>query len=324
MPEQTYLQAVRDAIAEEMRRDETVVLFGEDVEVGYVFRVTKGLVEEFGPLRVRDTPISELAIAGAAVGAAMTGLRPVPEIQFVDFTTLAMDQIVNQAAKLRYMTGGQARVAMTLRAPVGPLANYAAQHSQSFHAFFCNVPGLVVAMPTTPADVKGLLKASIRSDDPVIFLEHKALYGMRGEVPEGEHLVPLGVAEVKRAGRDVTVVATGKLVHESLRAAEDLAREGIELEVVDPRTLYPLDTETILESVRRTGRLVIADEAPKMCGYAAEIAALAAEEALEYLTAPVKRVALAHAPMPCAPPLEEYVLVGAREIAQAAREAVAG
>jgi pyruvate dehydrogenase E1 component beta subunit len=317
VPILTFAEAIREALAEEMRRDSTIVMFGEDIESAYVFGVTKGLVEEFGSARVRDTPMSELAIIGVGVGAALTGSRPVPEIQFVDFMALAMDQLVNQAAKIRYMTGGQAKVPMVVRSPVGHLGNYAAQHSQSFHAWFCHTPGLQVVMPSTAADAKGLLKTALRNDSPVVFLEHKKLYQVKGEVPEGDLTIPFGQADIKRVGSDVTVVATGWLVIQAMEAAERFAARGVSVEVVDPRTLVPLDRAAIVASVKKTGRLVVADQAPRTCGFAAEISALAAEECLEYLNASVRRVTLPDVPMPFAKPMEDFVIPTADTIERA-------
>src|SRR5919201_1196276 len=281
----TYAEALNEALREEMRRDPAVFVMGEDVAVwggGGVFGVTKGLVDEFGPERVRDTPISEEAIAAVAVGAAATGSRPVAEIMYVDFIGLAMEPIVNQAAKLRYMFGGKAKVPLVIRAQEGAGRGNAAQHSQSLEAWFCHIPGLKVVTPSTPADAKGLLKSAIRDDNPVIFLEHKALYQTRGMVPAEEYLVPLGVAEVKRPGRHVTVVGLHTMVHKALSVAEKLAGEGIEVEVVDPRTLVPLDVETIVRSVRRTHRLVVAHEAVDRGGVANWNAMEGQEGALDY------------------------------------------
>src|SRR5207249_2348485 len=281
--EMTYAEALNEGLREEMRRDPTVFVFGEDVAVwggGGIFGVTKGLVEEFGPERVRDTPISEEAIAAVAIGAAATGSRPVAEIMYVDFIALAMEPIVNQAAKLRYMFGGKARVPMVIRAQEGAGRGNAAQHSQSLEAWFCHIPGLKVVTPSTPADAKGLLKTAIRDDNPVIFLEHKVLYFTKGAVPAGtEHYVPLGVADVKRMGKDVTVVGIHTMVGKALQAADQLAEEGIELEVIDPRTLVPLDEQTIIDSVKKTGRLIVSHEAYTRSGYGAEIISRVVEAA---------------------------------------------
>jgi len=317
----TYAEAVREALREEMRRDERVFIMGEDVGVyGGAFGVTRGLVQEFGEERVRDTPISEAAIAGAATGAAVAGMRPVAEIMFMDFTTIAMDQLVNQTAKMRYMFGGKATVAMVLRTPAGSGTGAAAQHSQSLEAIFVHVPGLRVVAPSTPYDAKGLLKAGIRDDNPVIFVEHKLLYKRKQAVPTEEYTVPLGVGDIKREGADATVVATSHMVVRALEAAEQLAGEGIETEVVDPRTLNPLDARMIVNSVKKTGHLVIAHEAPKRCGFGAEIAALVAEgEAFDYLDAPVARLGGVDAPIPYNPRLERAAVPQADDIVRAVK-----
>jgi pyruvate dehydrogenase E1 component beta subunit len=332
----SIVQALRMALIEEMERDPSVFLLGEDIAVfGGAYRVTEGLLARFGESRVRDTPISEAAIVGAAVGAAMTGLRPVVEIQFNDFLACAMDQIVNQAAKMRFMMGGQVTVPLVIRAPVGATGR-AAQHSQSLEAWFMHAPGLKVAFPSTPYDAKGLLKSAIRDDNPVMFFEHKLLYGGSspggkaktavdglGEAfrpaPAGEYVVPFGVADVKRPGRDVTVVATGLMVHKALAAAAALAAEGIEVEVIDPRTLVPLDRAAIVASVRKTGRLVVVSEDVLTCGVASEIAALAAEEALWSLDAPVVRVSVPDTPIPFAPNNEAAVIPQEQTIVRAVR-----
>jgi pyruvate/2-oxoglutarate/acetoin dehydrogenase E1 component len=332
----TVVQALRAALVEEMERDPAVLLLGEDIAVfGGSYRVTEGLLDRFGSERVRDTPISEAAIVGAAIGAAMTGLRPVAEIQFNDFLACAMDQVCNQAAKMRFMMGGQVSVPIVIRAPFGATGR-AAQHSQSLEAWFMHTPGLKVVMPSTPYDAKGLLAAAIRDPDPVLFFEHKLLYG--GSSPGGKaktavdglgdafrpapaapYVLPLGVADVKRPGRDVTVVATGLMVHHALRAAADLAAEGIEVEVIDPRTLVPLDTQTVLESVGRTGRLVVASEDVLACGVTAEIAAIVAERGFWRLDAPVVRVGVPDTPIPFAPACERAVIPTAGTIAAAVR-----
>lgn len=328
MAEKRYGWAINEALKEEMRRDPKVCLLGEDVGLaGGVFGVTRGLLQEFGPDRVKDTPISESALVGLAVGAATLGLRPVVEIMFMDFIGLAMDQIANQAAKIRYMFGGQAKLPLVIRTQCGAGFSAGPQHSQSLEAWFVHVPGLIVAMPATPYDAKGLLKSAIRDDNPVIFIEHKGLYATRGEVPEEEYLVPLGVAEVKREGSEVTVVATSRMVLEALAAAEVLAGRGpfqegrgIALEVVDPRTLSPLDEDTILASVRKTGRLVVAHEAVRVGGFGAEVAALAAEKAFGDLRAPIQRVGALSAPIPFSPPLEKAVVPGRDQIICAVEE----
>jgi len=288
----SYAEAVREALRQAMEEDPTVILLGEDIGTyGGAFGVTDGLLERFGPERVRDTPISEAAITGCSIGAALTGLRPVLEIQFMDFITLCMEQLVLQAAKIRYMFGGRAQVPLVVRTPAGAGTGAAAQHSESLEAWFVHVPGLKVVSPSTPRDAKGLLLASIRDPNPVIFVEHKLLYRTRGDVPEEPYEIPLGRGDVKREGRDVTVVATSGMVPRALAAAERLADEGISVEVVDPRTLRPLDTDTIIQSVQKTGRVVIVYEGVKTLGVGAEIAALIAEsDALYYLQAPVVRL----------------------------------
>src|SRR5207249_7467006 len=309
--EMTYAEALNEGLREEMRRDPTVFVFGEDVAVwggGGIFGVTKGLVEEFGPERVRDTPISEEAIAAVAIGAAATGSRPVAEIMYVDFIGLAMEPIVNQAAKLRYMFGGKAKVPMVLRAQEGAGRGNAAQHSQSLEAWFCHIPGLKVVTPSTPADAKGLLKAAIRDDNPVVFIESEVMYALKGDVPAGEHVVPLGVADVKRPGRDVTLVAWSKMVHTALKAADVLAGEGIEAEVLDLRTLRPLDERAVLASVARTHRCVVVQEGWPFAGVAAEVIALVAREGFDDLDAPPERVTNLDVPMPYARNLENVVL----------------
>ncbi|MBI2563573.1 MAG: alpha-ketoacid dehydrogenase subunit beta [candidate division NC10 bacterium] len=321
----TYKQAIQEALREEMRRDERVFLMGEDIGVyGGAFGVTLGFLEEFGKDRVRDTPISELGIVGAAAGAALLGMRPVVEIMFMDFTTLALDQLANQAAKMRFMFGGKARVPMVLRAPQGAGTGAAAQHSQSLEALFVHFPGLKVAMPSTPADAKGLLKAAIRDDNPVVFIEHKLLYNRKGPVPEGEHVVPLGQADVKRPGRDLTIIAVLGMVPKALAAAETLAGEGIEAEVVDPRSLPPLDEGTILDSARRTGRVLITHEACRTGGVGAEILARIVEGAFDYLDAPVCRLAGRDLPIPYSKELERQVIPQEEDIVREARRLVRG
>ena len=324
MRKMTYKEALREALREEMRRDPTVFLLGEDIGRYWqgAFKVTKGLAEEFGDERVRDTPISESAIIGAAVGAAITGMRPVAEIMFGDLTSLAMDQIANQAAKIHYMFGGQAKVPLVIRTPFGAGVNIAAHHSQSLEAWFMHVPGLYVAVPSTPYDAKGLLKTAIRGNNPVFFCEHKLLYPLEGEVPQEEYTVPFGVADVKREGSDVTIVATLYMVHKALNAAEELEVEGISVEVVDPRTLVPLDKQTIIDSVKKTGRLVVVSEDCKTAGVSAEIAAVVAEEAIDYLDAPIKRVAEPDTPIPFSPPLEQYVIPSEKTIMKAVKEII--
>lgn len=307
-----------------MRRDQSVFLLGEDIGRfwGGAFKVTDGLAQEFGDERVRDTPISESAIVGTAVGAAITGMRPVAEIMFGDLTALAMDQIANQAAKIRYMFGGQASCSLVIRTPFGAGVNIASHHSQSLEAWFMHVPGLQVAIPSTPYDAKGLLKTAIRGNNPVFFCEHKLLYPIEGEVPEEEYLIPFGKADIKKQGSDVTIVATSYMVHKALNAAATLEKQGIEAEVVDPRTLTPLDKASIIASVKRTGRLVIVSEDCKTAGVSAEITAIVAEQAIDYLDAPIKRVTATDTPIPFSPPLEQYVIPNEQSIIKAVKEVV--
>ncbi|MGE5483972.1 MAG: alpha-ketoacid dehydrogenase subunit beta [Ignavibacteriales bacterium] len=310
MRELTGAEAIREALREELDRDASVYLIGEDIGVyGGSFGVTLGLIEEFGPERVRETPISEAAIVGTSVGAAILGMRPVAEIMFSDFVALTMDQLVNQAAKMRYMSGGQLQVPMVVRTPCGAGTGAAAQHSQSLEAWYAHVPGLLVAMPSTPYDAKGLLKTAIRNDNPVVFLEHKLLYKLKGPVPEGEYTVPFGKADIKRAGTDVTIVATSMMVHNALGAATDLEKHGVSAEVIDPRTLVPFDRETILESVGKTGRLVIVHEAPERGGFGGEIAAVVAgSDAFHRLKAPIKRICGSDTPIPFSKTLEQHAV----------------
>jgi len=324
MKEITYRDAIREALREEMIRNETVFLLGEDIGRywGGAFKATDKLAEEFGDERVRDTPISESTIIGTAVGAAITGMRPVAEIMFGDLTALAMDQIANQAAKIRYMFGGQAKAPLVIRTPFGAGVNIASHHSQSLEAWFMHTPGLWVAVPSTPYDAKGLLKTAIRGDNPVFFCEHKLLYPTKGMVSEEDFTVPFGKADVKREGDDVTIFATMFMVHKALTAAEQLGKAGISAEVIDPRTLLPLDRTTILSSVKKTGRIVIVSEDCKTAGVSAEIAAVVAEEALDYLDAPIKRVAEPDTPIPFSPPLENFVIPNENRIIKAAKEIV--
>ena len=324
MKEVTVRDALREALREEMQRDNRVFLLGEDIGRywGGAFGVTKGLADEIGDERVRDTPISESAIIGVGVGAAITGMRPVAEIMFGDLTALAMDQICNQAAKIRYMFGGQANVPLVIRTPFGAGVNIASHHSQSLEAWFMHTPGLYVAVPSTPYDAKGLLKTAIRGNDPVFFVEHKLLYPIKGMIPEEDYTVPFGVADVKREGNDVTIFATLIMVHKALAAAEKLNKEGISAEVVDPRTLTPLDKTAIVKSVKKTGRIVIVTEDCKTGGVSAEIAAVVAEEALDYLDAPIKRVAEPDTPIPFSPPLEQFVIPDEKSIIKAVKETV--
>ena len=323
--ELTIGEAVREALAEEMRRDESVIVIGEDVaEAGTPFKVLKGLVDEFGTKRVVDTPISEAGFTGIALGAAMTGLRPVVDIMFGDFLTLVMDQLANQAAKVHYMSGGKLRAPMVVRTTLGATRRSAAQHSQSLHAWVSHVPGLKVALPSTPADAKGLLKTAIRDDGPVVVFEDKMTWQLRGPVPAGEHLVPFGVADVKRPGRDATVVATSSMVHVALEAAAALAEEGVEVEVIDPRTTVPLDHETLVASAIRTGRCLVVDEGHQRYGVTAEIASVIAEGAFYHLDAPVQRLGALDVPVPFSPVLEDQTVPTAAAIAERARALVGG
>ncbi len=315
MRELTYAQAINEALLQNMERDQRVFLMGEDIgKYGGIFQVTAGLLDRFGPDRVMDTPLSEAGFVGAAVGAAMTGMRPVVEVMFIDFTTVCMDMIVNQMAKIHYMFGGRGKVPMVLRTNIGAGRGAAAQHSQSFHAFFVHIPGLMVVTPSCPYDAKGLLNTAIQEENPVLFVEHKKLYATKGPVPEEFYTIPFGRAEIRRRGRDITIVATHEMVNRALRVAEDFSREGVELEIIDPRTLRPLDQETILDSVRKTGRLIVADEGTVTCGIQAEIAALAAEEAVQYLQAPVLRVGSPDTPVPFSPPLEQMYIPDEEDI----------
>lgn len=308
MKEITFAEALREALREEMRRDDRVFIMGLDVELGYTFSVTKDLINEFGRDRVMDTPISEEAIIGAAVGAAMMGMRPVVEILFSDLLTVCMDPLVNQAAKLRYMTAGKLKIPMVVRTPGGKWTNFGAQHSQTLDSWFIHVPGIKVVVPSTPEDAKGLLKTSIRDDNPVLFIEHKHLYRIKGVVPEEECLIPFGKGIVRREGKDVTIVAISNMVHKSMAAAKSLEEDGINVEIIDPRTLNPLDEDLILSSVKKTGHLVIVEEGCKMGGVGAEISAIVAEKAIDYLDSPIVRVAAANVPIPMSPPLENYVI----------------
>ena len=321
MATMTFAQALNNAHKLEMQRDPNIYVAGEDVGVyGGIFGVTGGLLDQFGDKRVRDTPITESAIIGTAVGAAAAGLRPVIELMFVDFIGVALDQLYNQAAKMKYMFGGKAKLPITLRTTCGAGMGAAAQHSQCLEAWFMHIPGLKVVMPSTPYDAKGLLISAIRDDNPVVFLEHKMLYGTQGEVPEESYAIPLGKADVKREGQDITVVATAMMVGRALSAAEKLAGNGISLEVVDPRTLSPLDEETILNSVKKTHRLLIVHEEVKFAGSGAEIAAMAAEKAFDYLDAPIVRVGAPFTPVPFSPPLEQEFIPSEEKIIQAAKK----
>lgn len=323
MPERTgtIRQAINEALQEEMERDASVFVMGEDIGVaGGVFKVTAGLLDRFGAERVRDTPISEAGIVGMAVGAAMTGMRPIVEIMFIDFTTLASDQIVNQAAKLRYMTAGQTKVPLVIRTAMGAGRRAAAQHSQSLHAWYCHIPGLKVVMPSTPADAKGLLKSAIRDDNPVLFLEDKMMYNQEGALPEGEYLVPIGKARIHRQGQDATIICTSSMLYPTLEAAARLADEGIEVEVIDPRTLTPLDEDTLVQSALKTGHVLIVDEGYQSFGVTAEMGARINERAFYYLDAPVRRLGAADVPVPFAPSLEDLTIPSAERIVDIVRE----
>ncbi|MGE5509362.1 MAG: alpha-ketoacid dehydrogenase subunit beta [Chitinophagales bacterium] len=320
MRELTLKAAINEALKEELARDPRVVMLGEDVgPYGGNFKVTEGLWAQFGEDRVLDTPISENGIVGVGLGLAITGMRPVVEVMFSDFTANAMDQLVNQTAKMRYMSGGQVSVPMVVRTTIGGGRSSAAQHSQSLHAWFWHVPGFRVVLPSSPYEAKGLLKTAIRSEDPVMFFEHKMQYNFKGPVPEEEYLISFGQANVCRQGKDVTVIATSFLVQKALTAAEKLQADGIDVEVVDPRTLNPLDLETLAASVRKTNRLVIADEGHRTCGIGAELAALLQHECFDYLDAPIERVATKDTPIPFSPPMEQFVVPGEAEIISAVR-----
>jgi len=320
----TFAQAIKDAHVVEMERDPNIYVAGEDVGVfGGCFGVTAGLLDQFGGKRVKDTPITESAIVGTAVGAASVGLRPIIELMFVDFIGVALDQLYNQAGKMKYMFGGKAKIPMVMRAACGAGIGAAAQHSQCLEALFMHLPGLKVVMPSTPYDAKGLLIEAIRDDNPVVFLEHKMLYAIEGEVPEGDYTISFGQADIKREGKDVTVVATANMVHTALGAAEKLAADGISLEVVDPRTLYPLDGETIIASVKKTHRLVILHEEVKFAGSGAEIAAQVAEEGFDYLDAPILRVAAPFCPVPFSPPLENAYIPSEQKLIDAIKKVMA-
>jgi len=318
----TFAQALNEALDYEMGKDEKVVVMGEDVGLyGGIYGVTAGLYEKYGPERVRDTPIAESGFVGTAVGAAATGLlRPVVELMFIDFLGVTYDQIYNQAAKMRYMFGGKAKIPMVLRTTCGAGFSAAAQHSQSLHALFIHVPGLKVVMPSTPYDAKGLLISAIEDDDPVIFIEHKGLYAVKGPVPEEPYSIPLGEADVKREGKDVTIVATAAMVHKSMEVAKKLAEEGISVEVVDPRSLVPLDVDTILNSIKKTGRLIVVDEGYPRASFATDIAALAASRGFEHLKAPIKIITPPATPVPFSPALENEWIPCTERIENAVRE----
>ncbi|OPZ70661.1 MAG: 2-oxoisovalerate dehydrogenase subunit beta [bacterium ADurb.Bin478] len=321
MPEITFREALNQAMAEEMERDPNVFLMGE--EVGYyqgAYKVSQGLLERFGPKRVIDTPIAELGFAGLGVGAAQVGLRPIIEFMTWNFSILAMDQIVNNAAKLRYMSGGALKIPVVFRGASGAAHQLGAQHSQSLEAWYCNVPGLIVMAPSTPKDAKGMLKSAIRDDNPVIFIESEVAYGYKGEVPEGEHLVPIGVGDVKRPGKDVTIIAWSKMIHVALEAANLLAQEGIEAEVIDPRTLRPLDEQLLLTSIEKTNRCVIVEEGWPYAGVGAEISHRIYQNAFDHLDAPILRVTSEDVPMPYAKNLEQAVIPSAPKVVAAAKK----
>lgn len=324
MPERSYLEAIRSGLLAEMRQDPSVYVFGEDVALGGPFGVTQGIAEELGGHRVVNTPISEGSVMGLAIGAALSGLRPVVEVMFVDFITLALDQLVNHAAKLHYMSGGQLRVPLTVRVQCGVQGNMGAHHSQSLESWFLHVPGLKVVMPSNPADAEGLMREAIRDDNPVVFVEHRGLYFSRAQAPSGGSGLPMGRAAVLRAGADVTVAALSRMVGTALEAADVLADEGVSVEVVDLRSLVPLDVETLVESVRKTSRLIVVHEAVEQGGVGAEVAARVQEEALYYLDSPILRVAAPNAPVPCAPPLESRFVPDRDRIVEAVHRVLAG
>src|SRR2546426_2905797 len=323
MPELSYREAVRDAMVQAMRRDDDVFIMGEDIaEMGGSMGVTQGMLAEFGPERVRNTPISEMAVAGAAIGAAIQGMRPIAEIMYEDFITLASEQIVNQAAKHRYMSGGQVTVPVVFRTQGGAGWSPGAQHAQQLESWFVHIPGLKVVFASTPEDVRGLLWSSIYDDNPVVFFEHRTLYPLKGEVPAEIDPIPLGKARVHRGGEDVTVIATGRLVHEALAAAKDAEEQGVSVEVVDPRTLQPLDEEALVGSVKKTNRAVVAHEAVTRMGFGAEVAAILQYEAFDWLDAPVERVGSKFTPLPFAPVMEEWVVPHANDVLAAIRRTV--
>jgi pyruvate/2-oxoglutarate/acetoin dehydrogenase E1 component len=323
MAELTYREAVRDALATAMRGDDDVFIMGEDIaEMGGSMGVTQGLLDEFGPERVRNTPISEMAIVGAGIGAAMQGMRPVVEIMYEDFLTLSLEQIVNQAAKHRYMSGGQLKVPLTIRTQGGAGWSPGAQHAQQLEAWLVHIPGLKVVFASTPEDVRGLLWTSIYEDNPVIFFEHRTLYGIKASVPDEIEPIPLGRARVHREGEDVTVIATGRLVHESLAAAEEAEKEGVSVEVVDPRTLQPLDEDALVGSVKKTNRAVVAHEAVTRMGFGAEVAAVLQYQAFDWLDAPIERVGARFVPLPFAPVMEEFVVPHSEDVLAAIRRTV--
>lgn len=315
-----FSQAINEALQLEMRRDPNIYMAGEDIGAGGAFGVTNGLIEEFGPDRIMGTPISETVILGHAVGAAMAGMRPVVEILFSDFLFVCGDELINQAAKMHFMIGGKANIPMVVRCPSGAGLRAAAQHSQSPESMLVNFPGLKIAYPSTPRDAKGLLITAIRDDSPVVFFEHKMLYFMMGDVPEGDFTVPFGKADVRREGKDVTLVAWGQMAHVCMEAADALSTDGIEAEIVDPRTLVPFDKETVLASVKKTGKVVIVQETPKMGGFAGEIAAIIAEEGFDYLDAPIVRIGAPYTPVPFSPVLEDAYIPSADKVISAVKK----
>jgi len=325
MREITYTEAIREALSEAMREDQNVFIMGEDIGVyGGAFGVTRGMIEEFGPERIRHTPIAESVIAGAAVGAAITGMRPVFELQFSDFITIALDQIVNQAAKIHYMYGGNVSIPLVMRTPGGSGTGAAAQHSQSLENWTAHIPGLIVIQPSTAYDAKGLLHSAIANNNPVMFYEHKLCYRTKGDVPEGKYFIPIGVADIKRQGKDISVIATSYMVHKALEAAEILAKEGIDIEIVDPRTLVPLDKKTIVDSVKKTGRALVVTEAVKRSGFSSELAAvISEEESFDYLDHPIVRLAGAETPIPYEPNLEKLAVPQVNDIVEACRKIMA-
>jgi pyruvate dehydrogenase E1 component beta subunit len=323
MPELSYREAVRDAMSQAMRRDDDIFIMGEDIaEMGGSMGVTQGMLAEFGPERVRNTPISEMALVGSGMGAAIMGMRPIVEVMYEDFLTLSMEQLVNQAAKHRYMSGGQIKVPLTVRTQGGAGWSPGAQHAQQVEAWFCHVPGLKVVYASTASDVRGLLWSAIYDDNPVVFFEHRTLYPLKEDVPEELEPIPLGQARIHREGSDVTVVAIGRLVHESLAAAGEAESEGISVEVLDPRTLQPLDEESLVASVKKTNRCVVAHEAITRMGYGAEVSSVVQEQAFDWLDAPVERVGAKFAPLPFAPVMEQYVVPHAEDVLKAIRRTV--
>ena len=324
MREITYREAIREAMREEMRRDTTVFQLGEDIGVfGGSYKVTSGLVDEFDKERMLDTPLAEAGIAAAAIGSALVGMRPVAEIMYIDFSTLASDMIINTAAKMRFMSGGKIKIPIVIRTQEGGGVSAGPQHSQCLEMMFAHIPGLLAVLPATPYDAKGLLKSAIREDNPVIFIEHKGLYASKGPVPEEEYLLPLAKADIKREGKDITVVALSRSVLFAMEAAQQLSREGIDIEIIDPMTIKPLDKECIIKSVKKTGRLLIVHEACRMYGFGAEVAAMIAEEAFDYLDAPIKRIGALDVPIPFGLRLENFVLPNADDIVKAARQLMA-